>query len=216
MRLPDYLGVLGALVVGGALASMLLLSALGTAPSLPTRAPQTIPPLPTPTGNGSLPSAVPTGTPFASSEPGTGTAIGQIAPEIRVTLTDGSLMDTADFGSQPMWITFMATWCPQCRDELPMMERFQSQLTDKMTVLVIDVGEDRRTVRRFMDSLNVDLTVGLDPDGAIQAQWGANALPIHFWLDGDRVVREIVYGGAPEEIFIQAITAVVPEFSAEE
>ena len=29
-------------------------------------------------------------------------------------------------------------------------------------------------------------------------------------------MREIVYGGAPEEIFLQAITAVVPEFSAEE
>jgi hypothetical protein len=83
-----------------------------------------------------------------------------------------------------------------------------------MTLLVIDVGEDRRTVRTFMEGLSVDLTVGLDQDGAIQSAWGANALPIHFWLDADCVVRQIVYGGAPEEIFIQAITAVVPEFSA--
>jgi hypothetical protein len=81
---------------------------------------------------------------------------------------------------------------------------------------VIDVGEDPHTVRTFMDGLNVDLTVGLDEDRAIQAQWGANALPIHYWLDADGVVREIVYGGAPEQIFIQAITAVVPEFSAED
>lgn len=215
MRLPDYLGVFGALVVGGLLTVLLLVSTLGTPSVLPTRAPQTIPPLPTPTGTSSLPSALPSGTPFGSSQPGTGTAIGQVAPEIRATLTDGSLMDTADFAGQPMWINFMATWCPQCQDELPMMERFGSQLTDKMTLLVIDVGEDRRTVRTFMDGLNSDLTVGLDQDGAIQAQWGANALPIHFWLDGDGVVQEIVYGGAPEEIFIQAITAVVPDFSAE-
>ena len=216
MRLPDYLGVVGALIVGGLLTILLLASTLGTPPVLPTRAPQTIPPLPTSNGNGSVPSPVPSGTPFVSAQPGTGTAIGQVAPDILITLTDGSLMDTADFGGQPMWITFMATWCPQCADELPMMERFEAQLTDKMTLLVIDVGEDRRTVRTFMDGLNVDLTVGLDEDGAIQAQWGANALPVHFWLDADGVVREIVYGGAPEEIFIQAITAVVPEFSAEE
>ena len=214
MRLPDYLGVVGALVVAGLL-TVLLANTLGMPNALPTRAPQTIPPLPTPTGNGSLPSALPTGTPFASSQPGTGTAIGQVAPGIRITLTDGSLMDTADFGGQPLWINFMATWCPQCRDELPMMQRFESQLAGKMTLLVIDVGEDRVPVRTFMDSLNVDLTVGLDQDGAIQAQWGANALPIHFWLDADGVVRQIVYGGAPEGIFIQAITAVVPEFSAE-
>lgn len=215
MRLPDYLGVVGALVVGGLLTVLLLASTVGTPTALPTRAPQTIPPLPTPTGNGSLPSPLPSGTPFESAQPGTGTAIGQVAPEIRVTLTDGSLMDTADFAGQPMWITFMATWCPQCHDELPMMARFESQLADKMTLLVIDVGEDRRTVRTFMNGLDVDLTVGLDQDGAIQAQWGANALPIHFWLDGDGVVRQIVYGGAPEEVFLQAITAVVPDFSAE-
>jgi thiol-disulfide isomerase/thioredoxin len=110
----------------------------------------------------------------------------------------------------------MATWCPQCRTELPMMQRFQGQLTDKMTLLVIDVGEDRQTVKTFLNDLNVDLTVGLDPGGAIQAQWGANALPVHFLLDGDGVVQQIVYGGAPEEVFIRAITAVVPDFSATE
>ena len=216
MRLPDYLGVVGALVVGGLLSAMLLISTLGSPLALPTKPPQTIPPLPTPTESGSLPSAVPTVTPFGSPEPGVGTAIGQVAPPIQVTLTDGSLMNTADFAGQPMWITFTATWCPQCRDELPMMQRFQAQLTNKMTLLVIDVGEERRTVNAFMKDLHVDLTVGLDPDGVIQAQWGANALPIHFMLDGDGVVQQIVYGGAPEEIFIEAVTAVVPDFSAPE
>jgi thiol-disulfide isomerase/thioredoxin len=138
-----------------------------------------------------------------------------MAPELKVTLTDGSLMDTADFAG-PLWINFMATWCPQCATELPMMARLQGKLKDQMTVLVVDVGEDRATVRDFMKGLNVDLTVGLDPDGTIQRQWGANALPIHIWVDADGVVQQIVYGGAPEQSFIEAITALVPEFSADE
>jgi hypothetical protein len=83
-----------------------------------------------------------------------------------------------------------------------------------MTILVIDVGEDRQTVRQFMRSIDVDLTVGLDRDGSIQAQWAANALPVHYLVDADGVVRQIVYGGAPEEVFIQAVTVLVPEFSA--
>ena len=210
MRLPDYLGVIGALIVGGVLTILLLASTLGTPTALPTRPAVTIPPLPTQSGNGSLPSPLPSGTPIGSF----GTGIGQLAPGLRVTLTDGSLMDTADFRGLPMWINFMATWCPQCPTELPMMDRFETQLDDKMTVLVVDVGEDRAVVRDFMRAIDVDLTVGLDPDGTIQAQWAANALPVHFMLDADGVVRQIVYGGAPEEIFIQAVTALVPEFSA--
>jgi thiol-disulfide isomerase/thioredoxin len=214
MRLPDYLGVIGALIVGGVLTVLLLASTLGTPAPLPTRPTVTIPPLPTQSGNGSLPSALPTVTPIGPGGSGIGTAIGQIAPNIRVTLTDGSLMDTADFGDLPIWINFMATWCPQCSTELPMMERFERDLKDQMTILVIDVGEDRSVVRDFMRAIDVELTVGLDHDGSIQAQWAANALPVHYMVDADGVVRQIVYGGAPEETFIQAVTVLVPEFSA--
>jgi cytochrome c biogenesis protein CcmG/thiol:disulfide interchange protein DsbE len=215
MRRPELIGVLGALVVGGLLTVLLLASAIGQTPVVPTPVPPTIPPLLTPSGNPLGPSALPTVTPFASGSVGTGVAVGQKAPTIRLTLSDGSLMDTADFAGHPLWINFMATWCPQCATELPMMERFQTDLADQMTALVVDVGEDRQTVRQFMRDLNVDLTVGLDPDGAIQRQFGVYGMPVHFMLDGDGIVREIVYGGAPREIFIQAITTVVPEFSAE-
>jgi hypothetical protein len=95
-----------------------------------------------------------------------------------------------------------------------MMAQFQGQLTDQMTILVVDVGEDRSTVRDFIKGLNVDLTVGVDTDGSAQRSWGAMALPIHYWIDADGVVQQIVYGGAPEQTFIEAITALVPEFSA--
>jgi thiol-disulfide isomerase/thioredoxin len=209
------MGVIGALVVGGLLTVLLLASAIGDKPALPTPVPPTIPPLPTQSGNPLGPSALPSVTPFPSGSVGTGVGIGQKAPSIRVTLADGSLMDTADFAGQPLWVNFMASWCPQCATELPMMEGFEEDLAGKMTVLVIDVGEDRQVVRQFLRDLDVDLTVGLDPDGLIQAQWGAHALPMHFMLDADGIVQEIVYGGAPPEIFIQAITTVVPEFSTD-
>lgn len=215
MRRPDLIGVLGALVVGGLLTVLLLASAIGQLPALPTPVPPTIPPLPTRSGNPLGPSALPSGTPFASGSVGTGVAIGQKAPSFRLTLADGSLMNTADFAGQPLWINFMATWCPQCETELPMMEKFEGDLAGQMTVLVIDTGEDRATVRQFLRDLDVDLTVGLDPDGTLMRQWGAYGLPVHYMLDADGIVQQIVYGGAPREVFIQAITAVVPEFSAE-
>jgi len=215
MRLPDLVGVLAALVVGGLLVVFLLASALGQQPALATPAPPTIPPIPTPTRDASATaSPSPSSGPSESGTPEIGLEIGQRAPDFEVTLTDGSVMSTSDFDG-PMWINFMATWCPQCADELPMMQRFQRQLEGQMTLLLVDVGEDNETVRQFVRDLDVDLPVGVD-DGTVQAQWGAYALPVHYWLDADGIVREIVYGGAPEEIFLQAITAVLPEFSAEE
>ena len=213
MRLPDFVGVLAALVVGSLLAALLLASAMGGQPAL-TPAPPSIPALP----SFELPSPTPTAVPSAEPTPtlAEGVAVGQRAPTIEVSLLDGSVMNTADFAGKPMWINFMASWCPQCRDELPMMEHYSKQLGDSMTVVVVDVGEDRQTVRSFIRDVGVDLTVGIDPDFAVQGEWGVFALPVHFWLDADGIVRDIVYGGAPREVFIQAITDVVPEFSAQD
>ena len=66
-----------------------------------------------------------------------------------------------------------------------------------------------------MKAQNFKLPVALDQNGSAQAAWGAYALPVHYFLDADGVVQEVVYGGAPVQVFITAITAVVPDFSAE-
>lgn len=215
MRLPDILGVLGALVVGGLLTVLLLASALGEQPTLPSAAPPTIPPLPSLVAVTPAPTVAPSDAPSAPPTVETGVAIGQKAPPIEVALLDGSVMNTADFEGSPLWVNFMATWCPQCRDELPMMRRFNRQLDGAMNILIVDVGEDPRTVRAFMRELGIELPVGVDEEGTVQDEWGVYGLPVHFWLDEEGIVREIVYGGAPPEIFIEAITSVVPEFVVE-
>ena len=208
MRLSDVLGVAAALVVGGILTVILLASAVAAPPTLPSPVPPTIPPLPTPTL--AAQTFAPTVAPGAT--PGPIVAIGQPAPPLKVTLTDGSLLDTADYAGQPLWVNFMATWCPQCQDELPLMERYQSDYGDAMTILVVDTGEEGESVQAFMNSLNIDLPVGVDEDGSAQAAWGTYALPVHVFIDASGVVQEIVYGGAPLEIWDQALALIVPDF----
>jgi thiol-disulfide isomerase/thioredoxin len=209
MRQSDVLGVVAALVVGGILTVLLLASAVAAPPTLPSPVPPSIPPLPTLTA-AAQPSYVPTIAPGAT--PGPIVAIGQPAPPLQVTLTDGSLLDTADYAGQPLWVNFMATWCPQCQDELPLMDRYQTDYGDAMTILVIDTGEDSRQVEAFMDSLAYGLPVGVDEDGQAQAAWGTYALPVHIFIDASGVVQDIVYGGAPLEIWDDALAKIVPQF----
>ena len=213
MRLPEVFGVLGALVVGVVLAIFLLTSALGEQSALPTPVTPTLPSLPSLVAGSQRPSAAPSTA--AVSSPGVALATGQPAPPLEVTLLDGSVMNTSDFTGVPMWIQFVTTWTPQTPAELAMMQVYSKQLGQEMNELVVDVGEDSKTVQAFMKLQKFNLPVGVDQDGSAQAQWGAYALPVHFFLDGDGVVQGIVYGGAPVDVFIQAITDVVPDFSAE-
>ncbi|MEO6350769.1 MAG: TlpA disulfide reductase family protein [Candidatus Limnocylindrales bacterium] len=211
MRLPDVLGVLGALVVGAVLAVLLLASAASAPPVLPSPVPPTIPPLPTPT-KVAEPSARPTIAPGETATPGHALGVGQEAPPLEVTLTDGSLFDSADYTGHPLWVNFMATWTPQSAEELPLMKRYQKDLGDKLTILVVDVGEERDVVRQFVRGLDVDLPVALDTLGNAQALWGAYALPVHLFIDVDGVVQQVIYGGAAVDLWDQAIALVVPDF----
>ena len=207
MRLPDLLGVVAALVVGGLLVVLLLASAVAAPPALPTPVPPSIPPLPTPTR---APNATPTPAPAQSPAPPI--AAGQTAPPLQVTLLDGSLLDTADYAGTPMWINFMATWNPQSAEELPLMQRYQTDYADAMNLFVVDVGEDPEVVEADMNQLEIELPVGLDEDSSQQAAWGIRALPQHVFIDEDGVVQQIVYGGAPLEVWDAAIALIVPEF----
>jgi hypothetical protein len=211
MRLPDVLGVLGALVVGVVLTVLLLASAASPPAPQSSHEPSTIPPLPTAT-LGADESLRPTIAPGETATPGHVLAVGDQAPRLQVTLTDGSLFDTADYPGVPLWVNFMATWTPQSTDELPLLQRYQKDLGDKLTILIVDVGEERDVVRPFIRGLDLDLPVGLDANGDAAAAWGAYALPVHLFIDTEGVVQQVVYGGAPVDLWDQAIALVVPDF----
>lgn len=143
------------------------------------------------------------------SPPPVGVEIGDQAPDLRLPRLGGGTVDTAKLRGRPLWINFMATYCPPCIDELPLMERYQQRLGDSLRIVVVDVREDPAAVASFLDSLGVDLPVGLDADGSAQGTWAAYALPVHYWLDGEGRVVEFLYGGAGKDQFDAAIARVL-------
>jgi cytochrome c biogenesis protein CcmG, thiol:disulfide interchange protein DsbE len=214
MRLAILLGAASALVLG-ALGLAVVFSAFSGQPA-PTPPPGT--PGSSATSLGLYtppptvaPTASPTPTMPGSPTAPVGTQIGNVAPRLVLPSLIGGEVDTALTAGTPVWINFMATWCPSCRDELPMMERAKLQLDDQVEIILVDVAEPETIVADFMTELDVDLPVALDADAAAQAAWGAFALPVHFLIDADGVVREVIFGGAPREVFAESLRLIVPE-----
>ncbi|CAN5736570.1 hypothetical protein BH20CHL5_BH20CHL5_06290 [soil metagenome] len=141
--------------------------------------------------------------------------MGDIAPPLRLAQLGGAEIDTAALRGQPLWVNFMATWCPPCREELPIMDRLQRELGDRMTIIVVDVEEDTDTVASFFTGLEVALPVALDEDGSARDAWGALALPVHYWIDEEGRVGGFLYGGAGPEQFIAGIETVLPDAGLE-
>ena len=140
--------------------------------------------------------------------------IGQPAPALSVPQVGGGAINLANLKGKPVWLNFMATWCPSCRDEFRQMNSFAARYADEgLVVLAVDVREDAGTVAAFAQSANATFPVGLDADGAAQAGWGAYALPVHYWIDAQGIVRDGALGGIGPDIMANALTTIMPGVS---
>ena len=103
--------------------------------------------------------------------------IGEPAPPLVLPLVGGDTIDLADYRGKPVWVNFMATWCPPCRDELPLMAGFAARYEDTgLVILAVDVKEDEAAVQTFFQDLNLFFPVASTRRQA-PADWGASRCP---------------------------------------
>ena len=123
--------------------------------------------------------------------------VGALAPDF--TLRDvgtGREVSLSDLRGKPVWINFWATWCPPCREEMPEMQTLYEQHRDTGLVIVgVDVQESEDTVSKFTKEVGATWPSLLDPDGDIVDRYFVSALPSHFFVDREGVIRAIHIGG---------------------
>jgi cytochrome c biogenesis protein CcmG/thiol:disulfide interchange protein DsbE len=231
-KLAVATGLLTGAVVGGALvAGLVLLAPAPTPPVLATPSPTALPsvpassppaspsfsPGPSPSGLVPLPSvSLPVPSPSAAASGAVsagdgGFLVGQAAPALSVKAIDGSTISLAALKGKPVWVNFMATWCPSCVDELPVMNGFAARFqANGLVVVLVDVREDAATVKAFLTSLRVVLPAGLDTTGAAAQAWRATALPMHFWIDKTGIVRDTAIGTVGPDIMAQGLGTILP------
>ena len=137
--------------------------------------------------------------------------VGEPAPKLILPLLGGDTIDLAKLKGQPVWINFMGTYCPPCRDEFPVMSGFQARYAATgLVILAVDVREDTEVVQSFVGSTGATFAVTLDKDGAAQRAWGAVALPVHYWIDSTGIVRDGALGGIGPDQMAQSLSLILP------
>lgn len=156
------------------------------------------------------PGVSPSASAAASGTPGP-FHIGQPAPALVVPQVGGGTIDLANLKGKPVWINFMATWCPACQDEFPLMNGFAARYAGAgLVVIAIDVREEEGAVATFGEQLNATFPLGLDLDGAAADAWDAVALPVHFWIDAQGVVRDGALGGIGPDVMANGLKKILP------
>lgn len=114
-----------------------------------------------------------------------GPRVGELAPDISLTATDGTTVRLSDLRGQPVVLNFWAPWCPPCREELPMLETVS---TDDLVVLGIAVREPPDKVIAFATDLGLELTLLLDEKGQTSDVYQVRGLPTSLFVNGEGMI----------------------------
>ena len=95
--------------------------------------------------------------------------------------------------------------------EFPLMNGFAVRYSEAgLVIIAVDIREEEGDVAAFAQSLNATFPLGLDIDGSAQRAWGAFALPTHFWIDRDGVVRDGAIGEIGPDIMARGVGKILP------
>ena len=107
------------------------------------------------------------------------------APAFTLKGLDEKPINLSDFKGKPVLITFWATWCASCKEELPILERFSIGKRDQLTILLIAIdGERKRAVQKIVNDNKVTLPVLLLLKEKVMDHYGVKGwIPLTFLVD---------------------------------
>jgi len=157
------------------------------------------------------PAANPDAAPLSGVDSGL-SAVGMDAP-LHFTLKDvnGVEVKMASFKGKVILVNFWATWCGPCKVEIPDLIELQSEFSDQLVVVGIDVLDEWTRVKPFADNLKVnypllDANNRKDVEDAFGPMWG---LPTSVIIGRDGKVAKRHSGIATKEQFKQYVESLL-------
>ncbi len=134
---------------------------------------------------------------------------GEPAPPFLVSDIDGQIVSTAAWRGKVVLMNFWATWCPPCREEIPILIELSRKYPDKLLVIGVSMDDGPpEDVKEFVAAAGINYPIVMWSRELIRAYGGVPALPTSFLINAEgRVVQKHVglFPGGVYEIEVRAL-----------
>ena len=136
--------------------------------------------------------------------------VGAIPPNFSGLTYDGKAVSLADYAGKPVWLTFGASWCPDCRTESADVEATYQANKDKgLNVLAVFINENASDVASYAARAGLTFPIAVDPNADIAAAYRSMGIPTHFFIGSDGKIREVRIGALSRDDMARAVAAIL-------
>ncbi len=130
-------------------------------------------------------------------------------PDFALASLEGAEVSADSLKGTPTWLVFSETWCSPCTMQMPDMQAAAEKYgPDKLQVVAVFIGEDRRTVADFIEDNGYTFTSLLDSATSVASRFGVMGTPTNFFADSDGNLLYGAPGMLTSEAIDQALTAI--------
>ena len=137
-------------------------------------------------------------------------APGEVPPDFSGLTYDGAPISLSDYAGRPVWLTFGASWCPDCRTESADLEATYREHKDAgLVVLGVFINEQAADVAAYAARAGLTFPIAVDPNADVAAAYRSMGIPTHFFIGADGKVREVRIGALSRDDMARAVAAIL-------
>ena len=138
------------------------------------------------------------------------------APRFNATTTSGEKFTNDSIKGKIVLLEFWTTWCGYCANEAAFVDKLGHELADKgLILLAIDVGESKKTVKKYLEQHPRNCKIVLMEDTNLAAMYAATVYPIYVVIDRDGNIAGTQHGAAGEDALRRLIARAGLESAAD-
>ena len=116
----------------------------------------------------------------------------QPMPPFLLSDLNGQVVSTAAWRGKVVLLNFWATWCPPCREEIPMMNVLARRFKEKLQIIGVSMDDSSaEELRQFVQEAKIDYPVVMGSRTLSDEYGGVPALPTTFVINtAGRIVQK--------------------------
>lgn len=134
---------------------------------------------------------------------------GERVPAFSVVMCDGQTVTSESLKGKLSLIVFFHTGCPDCREELPVLQKVYTEYGSKIRMICISREEGEAEIARYWEENQLTLPYSAQEDRAVYYLFAKSGVPRVYVTDKEGVIRRVFTDNptASYEDLVEAINA---------
>ena len=119
---------------------------------------------------------------------------GKLMPALSFDCPGGGSLDLARAPGVPTVINLWGSWCPPCREEMPLLQELAVSSGGRVKVVGVISKDGRPQAESFATDAGVTFPSAFDGEGELMAGLGINNLPYTYFVDAHGGLTHVQVG----------------------